>query len=86
LLPAVRGAVHRLGDHVVELLDWQVIVRLAAHCRRRYRRACPCPALATVTVPGPPKAIGKGRLSNARRPGGLEPAAAARLTPTGTRA
>ncbi|HUY47437.1 MAG TPA: hypothetical protein VMV92_17185, partial [Streptosporangiaceae bacterium] len=27
----------RLGDHVTELLDWVVIVRVAAHCRRRYR-------------------------------------------------
>ena len=26
-----------LGDHVSgEQLDWQVIVRVAAHCRRRY--------------------------------------------------
>ena len=32
-----------LGDHLSgEQLDWQVIVRLAAHCRRRYRRACDC--------------------------------------------
>ena len=34
----------RLGDHVAEVLDWQVVVRLVAHCRRRYRR---------VPVPGP---------------------------------
>jgi len=54
----------RLGDHVIELLDWQVIVRLAAHCRRRYRRDCSCPVPATVMAPGPPKAIGKGLLSN----------------------
>jgi transposase len=52
------------SDHVTELLDWQVIVRLAAHCRRRYRRACPCRVPATVTAPGPPKAIGKGLFSN----------------------
>ena len=31
------------SDHVTELLDWRVIVRLAAHCRRRYKRACSCP-------------------------------------------
>ena len=32
-----------LGDHWSgEQLDWQVIVRVAAHCRRRYRRACDC--------------------------------------------
>ena len=54
----------RLGDHVIELLDWQVTVRVAAHCRRRYRRACQCPVPATVMAPGPPKAIGKGLLSN----------------------
>ena len=55
----------RLGDHVAEQLDWQVIVRVVAHCRRRYRRACRCPVAVTVMAPGPPKAIGKGLLSNA---------------------
>jgi transposase len=55
----------RLGDHVTEVLDWLVIVRVSAHCRRRYRRACPCRVPATVTAPGPPKAIGKGLVSNA---------------------
>jgi transposase len=54
----------RLGDHVVEQLDWQVTVRVAAHCRRRYRRACSCRVHATVMAPGPPKAIGKGLVSN----------------------
>jgi transposase len=54
-----------LGDHVVEQVDWQVTVRLLAHCRRRYRRACRCPVPATVTAPGPPKAIGKGLFTNA---------------------
>jgi transposase len=54
-----------LGDHTSgEQLDWQVIVRLVAHCRRRYRRACDCRVPATVMAPGPPKAIGKGLLSN----------------------
>jgi transposase len=53
------------SDHVTELLDWQVIVRVAAHCRRRYRRACDCRVPAAVTAPGPPKAIGKGLFSNA---------------------
>jgi transposase len=54
-----------LGDHVSgQQLDWQVIVRLVAHCRRRYRRACDCRVPATVMAPGPPKAIGKGLLSN----------------------
>jgi transposase len=55
-----------LGDHVSgEQLDWQVIVRLVAHCRRRYRRACDCRVPVTVMAPGPPKAIGKGLFSNA---------------------
>jgi transposase len=54
----------RLGDHVTELLDWQVTVRVAAHCRRRYKRACGCRVPATVTAPGAPKAIGKGLFSN----------------------
>jgi len=53
------------SDHVAEQLDWLVTVRVAAHCRRRYRRACGCRVPATVTAPGPPKAIGKGLLSNA---------------------
>jgi transposase len=54
-----------LGDHVVEQLDWRVVVRLVAHCRRRYRRACGCPGAVTVMAPGPPKAIGKGLVTNA---------------------
>jgi transposase len=41
-----------------------VIVRLVAHCRRGYRRACDCRVPATVMAPGPPKAVGKGLLSN----------------------
>ncbi len=54
-----------LGAHVSgEQLDWQVIVRLVAHCRRRYERACRCRVPATVMAPGPPKAIGKGLFSN----------------------
>ena len=54
-----------LGDHVSgQQLDWQVIVRLVAHCRRRYKRACECRVPVTVMAPGPPKAIGKGLLSN----------------------
>jgi transposase len=55
----------RLGDHVAEVLDWVVIVRVAAHCRRRYRRVCTCRVPVTVTAPGPPKAIGKGLVTNA---------------------
>jgi transposase len=54
-----------LGDHLPgEQLDWQVIVRLVAHCRRRCRRACDCRVPATVMAPGPPKAIGKGLFTN----------------------
>jgi transposase len=55
-----------LGDHWSgEQLDWQVVVRLAAHCRRRYKRACGCRVPATVMAPGPPKAIGKGLFTDA---------------------
>ena len=55
-----------LGDHWSgEQLDWQVIVRVAAHRRRRYKRACDCRVPATVTAPGPPKAAGKGLFTNA---------------------
>jgi transposase len=55
-----------LGDRVSgEQLDWQVIVRLVAHCRRRCKRVCPCRVPGTVMAPGPPKAIGKGLFSNA---------------------
>jgi transposase len=54
-----------LGGHVSEQLDWVVIVRVVAHCRRRYRRVCQCRVPATVMAPGPPKAIGKGLFSHA---------------------
>jgi transposase len=53
------------SDHVTEQVDWLVVVRVVAHCRRRCRRACGCRVPATVTAPGPPKAIGKGLFSNA---------------------
>jgi transposase len=52
------------SDHVTEVLDWTVLVRVMAHCRRRYKRACSCPGQLTVTAPGPPRAIGKGLFSN----------------------
>jgi len=52
------------SDHVSEQLDWTVIVRVRADCRRRYRRACGCGVPATVTAPGPPKAIGKALFTN----------------------
>ena len=53
------------SDHVTEQLDWLVVVRVRADCRRRYRRACDCRVPAAVTAPGPPKAIGKGLFTNA---------------------
>jgi transposase len=54
-----------LGSHLSgEQLDWQVSVRVVAHCRRRYKRACGCRVPATVMAPGPPKAVGKGLFSN----------------------
>jgi transposase len=53
------------SDHVTEQLDWLVVVRVRADCRRRYRRACDCRVPARVTAPGPPKAIGKGLFANA---------------------
>ncbi|MGL4551388.1 MAG: IS66 family transposase [Gemmataceae bacterium] len=55
-----------LGDHLSgEQLDWQVIVRVLVHCRRRYKRRCECRVPVTVMAPGPAKAIGKGLFSNA---------------------
>jgi len=55
-----------LGDHRSgEQLDWQVVVRLVAHCRRRYKRACSCRVAGTVMAPGPGKAIGKGLFTSA---------------------
>jgi transposase len=52
------------SDHVTEVLDWTVLVRVMAHCRRRYKRACGCEGQLTVTAPGPPRAIGKGLFSS----------------------
>lgn len=54
-----------IGDHLSgEQLDWQVIVRVVVHRRRRYKRRCDCRVPATVMAPGPAKAIGKGLFSN----------------------
>ena len=50
--------------HAFEQVDWRVTVRVVVHRRRRYRRRCRCAGPRTVTAPGPPKAIGKGRFSN----------------------
>jgi transposase len=64
--PQCGEAFRPLGDHWSgEQLDWVVSVRLVAHCRRRYRRACSCRVPATVMAPGPGKAVGKGLFTNA---------------------
>ena len=64
--PECGEAFTLLGSHVSgEQLDWQVSVRVVAHCRRRYKRACGCRVPATVMAPGPPKAVSKGLFSNA---------------------
>jgi transposase len=64
--PECGEAFSPLGSHVSgEQLDWQVSVRVVAHCRRRYKRSCSCRVPATAMAPGPPKAIGKGLFSNA---------------------
>jgi transposase len=64
--PECREPFTPLGDHWSgEQLDWRVIVRVVAHCRRRYRRACACRVPATVMAPGPPRAIGKGLFTSA---------------------
>jgi hypothetical protein len=61
-----------LGDHWSgEQLDWQVIIRVVANCRRRYKRECRCPGPLTVMAPGPPKAIGKGLFTNGFRLAGV---------------
>jgi len=52
------------SDDMCEQVDWQVLIRLLVHRRRRYRRGCGCPGARTVTAPGPPKAIGKGLFSH----------------------
>jgi transposase len=41
-----------------------VIVRLAANCRRRYKKERGCEGPLTVMAPGAPKAIGKGLFTN----------------------
>jgi transposase len=53
------------SDDMCEQVDWQVLVRVIVHRRRRYRRGCNCPGARTLTAPGPPKAIGKGLFTNA---------------------
>jgi transposase len=62
--PRCSSPFDALGDHATEQVDWQVTVRVVVHRRRRYRRRCRCEGPRTVTAPGPPKAIGKGLVSN----------------------
>jgi transposase len=62
--PGCGVAFTGLGEHVVEQIDWQVLVRVLVHRRRRYQRRCSCDGPKTVMAPGPPKAIGKGLVTN----------------------
>ena len=62
--PDCSSPFEAMGDHAAEQVDWRVTVRVVVHRRRRYRRRCRCDGPRTVTAPGPPKAIGKGRFSN----------------------
>jgi len=62
--PGCGVAFAGLGEHVVEQVDWRVVVRVLVHRRRRYQRRCSCDGPKTVMAPGPPKAIGKGLFTN----------------------
>jgi transposase len=62
--PGCSSPFEVFGEHAAEQVDWRVTVRVVVHRRRRYRRRCRCEGPRTVTAPGPPKAIGKGRFSN----------------------
>ncbi|MFV2021498.1 IS66 family transposase [Micromonospora sp. LOL_023] len=62
--PSCWSPFEAFDDHAFEQVDWRVTVRVVVHRRRRYRRRCRCAGPGTVTAPGPPKAIGKGRFSN----------------------
>jgi transposase len=62
--PQCSSPFEAFGDHAAEQVDWRVTVRVVVHRRRRYRRRCRCAGPRTVTAPGPPKAISKGRFSN----------------------
>jgi transposase len=58
--PECSSPFEAFDDHAFEQVDWRVTVRVVVHRRRR----CRCAGPRTVTAPGPPKAIGKGRFSN----------------------
>ncbi|WBC22763.1 transposase [Solwaraspora sp. WMMA2080] len=62
--PDCSSRFEAFDDHAFEQVDWRVTVRVVVHRRRRYRRRCRCAGARTVTAPGPPKAVGKGRFSN----------------------
>lgn len=62
--PECSSPFEAFDDHAFEQVDWRVTVRVVVHRRRRYRRRCRCAGPRTVTAPGPPKAVGKGRFSN----------------------
>ncbi|ROO58376.1 transposase [Micromonospora sp. Llam0] len=62
--PDCSSPFEAFGDHAFEQVDWRVTVRVVVHRRRRYRRRCRCAGARTVTAPGPPKAVGKGRFGN----------------------
>lgn len=62
--PQCSSPFEAFGEHAAEQVDWRVTVRVVVHRRRRYRRRCRCDGPRTVTAPGPPKAVGKGRFSN----------------------
>jgi transposase len=46
--PGCGLAFAALGEHVVEQVDWQVVVRVIVHRRRRYQRRCSCAGPRTV--------------------------------------
>jgi len=60
-----RGPGARAGRRDYSHLPRFEMFWVVVHCRRRYRRTCGCRVPATVMAPGPTKAIGKGRFSNA---------------------
>jgi transposase len=54
-----------LGSEGSEQIDWQVHLTRIVHRRLRYRRACTCPGVRTVTAPPAPNPIPKGRFTAA---------------------
>ena len=54
-----------LGSEGSEQIDWQVRLTRIVHRRLRYRRACACPGVRTVTAPPAPNPIPKGHFTAA---------------------